>query len=50
MDLLENSVDESSITLFSRSLSLYNFRPSLATLTAFLGAFLGRALLWALYR
>lgn len=50
MDLLENSVDESSITLFSRSLSLHNFRPSLATLTTFLGAFLGRALLWALYR
>ena len=49
MNLLEDSVDESSITLLPRSLSLDNFRPSLTTFATFLGAFLSRALLRALY-
>ena len=49
MNLLQNSIDETSITLLSCSLSLHNFRSSLA-LATFLGAFLCRALLWALHR
>lgn len=49
MNLLQNSIDETSITLLSCSLSLDNFRPSLA-LATFLGAFLCRALLRALHR
>ena len=48
MNLLQNSVDESSITLLSCSLSLHNFCPSLS-LSSFLGAFLCRALLGALH-
>ena len=48
MNLLQNSVDETSITLLSCSLSLHNFRPSFA-LATFLGAFLCRALLGALH-
>ena len=49
MNLLQNSIDETSITLLSCSLSLDNFCPSLA-LATFLGAFLCRALLRALHR
>ena len=50
MNLLQNSIDETSITLLSCSLSLHHFRPSFATLATFLGAFLCRALLRALHR
>ena len=49
MNLLQNSIDETSITLLSCSLSFHNFRSSLA-LATFLGAFLCRALLRALHR
>ena len=49
MNLLQNSIDETSITLLSCSLSFHNFRSSLA-LATFLGAFLCRALFRALHR
>ena len=51
MNLFENSVDEASIALLSRSLPLHDLCPSLATFAALLGGtFLGRTLLRALHR
>ena len=50
MNLLQNSIDVTSITLLSCSPSLDNFRSSLATFATFLGTFLCRALPRALHR
>ena len=50
MNLLQNSVDETTITFLSRSLSLHHLRSSLATFASFLRTFLRRALSWALHR
>ena len=51
MHLLQNSVDETTITFLSRSLSLHHLRSSLATFASFLRrTFLCRALSWALHR
>ena len=50
MNLFENSVDEASIALLSRSLPFHDLGPSFATFAAFLRTFLGRTLLRALHR